>query len=131
MVSFYHCFRPTITSVEVRLFENGIAKPIGAYSELQIVGLCNAIEKLWMGENKSPYWFETDVYEYRSCFTKHPPTMVVRCYTEDVTARNFKKDYPIPTRFRKRMFDKYHDLTPEAVGMQTWPKLQVKFVLKE
>lgn len=55
--------------------------------------------------------------------------MIVTCYTQDMFHNKFKKQFGIPSKHRKRMFDKVHALTPDPVGFQTWPNLEVKFVL--
>ena len=131
-VWFRNLLRPTITSVQVVVYENGKVKDLHSYRDLQLKSLVDAIDAMWKAEPKSPYWFETEVFEKCSCFKKQPMTMQVTCYAHDMTQNGFKKRFPIPMKYRKRMFDKNHPIKPEPVGITPWPEsLQVKFVLEK
>lgn len=126
---FRDLFRPKITSVHVILYDKKQEKDISQYPDQYLTSLTKAIDGLWTVEKNSPFWFETEVYERRKCFQRPRTEMVVTCYSHDITANGFKKPFPIPIRYRKKLFDKMHPLTPEPVGVKSWPPLEVKFVL--
>ena len=122
-------FRPKITSVHVIVYEKNREKDISVYPEQYLAALVNAVDRLWSVEKGSPFWFETEVFERRTCFQKPHTEMIVTCYQHDLTANGFKKKMAIPIRYRKKLFDKTHPLVPESVGVKTWPPMDVKFVL--
>ena len=129
---FRNLFRPTVTSVEAIVYENGAEQDISKYSDIQLVSLTKCINELWILENKSPYWFETDVYTHSFCFQKSKSSIIVNCLSQDITAKGFKRPFPIPIRFRNKMFDKMHPIKPDPIGPRTWRgNMQVKFVLKK
>lgn len=128
---FRNLLRPSITSVNVILYEKKAEKDIGQYPEHYMVALTKAIDTLWAVDKNSPFWFEAEIYERCSCFQKRRTEFVVTCYTHDITRSGFKRKFPIPIRYRKKFFDKKHPLVPEPVGVKTWPSLEVKFVLPQ
>jgi hypothetical protein len=113
----------------VEVYENGKLKELSGYSDLQLASLEKAIQTLFLTDPKSPYWFEVSTYEYCSCFRKDPPKMIVHCYTHDVTANGFKKGFPIPMKYRKKMFDTVHPIFPDPIVARAWPRMEVKFRL--
>ena len=126
---FHNLLRPKVTSVHVLVYEKNVEKDISLYPDQYLTALVKAVDGLWAVEKNSPFWFETEVYERHHCFKKIRTEMVVTCYSHDVTASGFKKRFPIPIRYRKKLFDKKHPLLPEAVGVKTWPSMEVKFIL--
>ncbi len=130
-IFFRNFLRPKVTSVNVEIYENKKLKDLTTYTDLQISAIEKSIQVLFVTEPKSPYWFEVETFEHWSCFQRRPPTMVVTCYTKDMTANGFKSKYAIPIKYRKKMFDSAHILCPDIVGGRTWPLLEARFRLKE
>lgn len=129
-VWFRSLFRPTVTSVHVELYEYGKHLSLKNYSNLVLQSILKEIDALFPVDTKSPYWFETEVFEKHSCFRKPTTSITVSCYTKDFLTNGYKKSFPIPIKYRKKMFDSLHTIKPEPVGAKTWPKgLQVKFTL--
>lgn len=129
-VWFRSLLRPSVTSAEVQLYENGKQIELGKYSDLMLHKLTYEIDGLFPVDNKSPYWFETEVYEKGSCFKKSKVHMTITCYTKDFLSNGYKKKFDIPIRYRKKMFESYHTIRPEPVGSKMWSKgIQVKFSL--
>lgn len=129
---FRNLFKPTVTSVQVQLFENGKQVSLGQYSNLMIQNVCKEIDALFPLDKKSPYWFETEVFDQHSCFSKPKTHITVSCYTKDFLSNGYKKSFPIPIKYRKKMFDSAHLIKPEPIGSKTWSSgLQVKFTLQK
>ena len=127
---FRNLLIPIVTSVQVELYENGKVLHIDKYSNLMVNNLLKEIDGLFLVESKSPYWFETEAYDQSSCFKKPSTHISVTCYTKDFLSNGFKKPFPIPIKYRKKMFDSLHTITPEPVGSKTWGSgIQVKFTL--
>lgn len=129
MDCIYDLLRPKIVSVGVKLYENGIEKPVTSYDEHRLQILCEAINRLWKAEPGSPYWFETDVFEHRRCFQEKQTTMEVTCYTEGKLDPSAKRKVAILLRYRKKMLDKRHTIHPELFSTIHWPAtMEVRFV---
>lgn len=128
-VWFNHLLRPKVTSVQAIIYENGRQRDLSTYSDLQLASLTKAVNNLWSVEKKSPYWFETDVFEHRRCFKVKSTDMIVHCYTKDMMANGYKSNFAIPIKYRKQMFDKNHIVIPEPIGVKTWPRVEIKFIL--
>lgn len=126
---FFNIFRPSIKTIKVIVYENQKEKDLALYSDQQLTSLVNSIDSLWFTETNSSFWFETDVYERHTCFQTPSTEMIVTCYQKDLMTNGFKKKMAIPIRYRKKFFDKVHALTPEPVGMKSWPFVEVKFVI--
>lgn len=129
-VFFRNLLRPTITSVQVIVYENGKQKNLDSYRDFHLDAIVKALNAMWKVENKTLYWFEAEVYERGKCFQKRHTELHISCYTHDITTAGFKKGFPIPMKYRKKFFDSAHPLTPEPVGYASWPPLQVRFVLQ-
>ncbi len=122
-------FRPNLTSVYIRIFENGKECDISRYDENRLRILADAIDDLWQVPQGSPYWFETEFYTQRLCFKQSNLTATVTCYMRDDLNTKQKTKTGIPIRYRKKMFDKVHTLQPQRFGTLHWPgRLEVKFV---
>lgn len=129
-VFFRNLFRPEVTSAQCAIYENGKPFDYSKYSDLHLQSLIKAIDDLFPVEAKSPYWFETDIYEQGSLFKKPKMKVCVTCYCKDMFTNGYKKKFAIPIKYRKRMFDTIHTIRPEPVGTKTWPvRMEVKFYL--
>jgi hypothetical protein len=127
---FHTLFRPSITSVNVTLYDNGKERPITLYEANRAYAIMESINNLWQPQEKSSYWFETELHEHHSCFKKTHATLHVVCYREDYMANTFKSETGIPNKYRVKMFDRPHPLRPEQVGSIPWsPNLTVIFTL--
>jgi hypothetical protein len=128
----HNLFRPSIKHICVKFYENGKEKGINEFDEFRHKILCHAVDAIWFTDEKSPYWFETDVFEYRRCFKDVKTTMEVTCYMADKRNPLNKIKAEIPSRYRKKMFDKRHTIHPELFSGIIWPKLiEVRFVATE
>ncbi len=127
-----HLFRPNIRHICVKFYENGKEKDICQFDDFRHQILCRAVDALWFTDEKSPYWFETDVIEYHRCFKQVKMTMEVTCYRADKLNPTNKVRSQIPTRYRKKMFDKLHTIQPQLFSGIIWPKqIEVRFVVAE
>lgn len=127
---FSNLFRPSITTVNVRLYDNGKERSILLYEANRANAIMDAINQLWQSPEKLSYWFETEIHEHHSCFKKTYATLHVVCYREDYMANSFKSETEIPNKYRRKMFDTPHPLRPAPVGSIPWsPTLTVTFTL--
>ena len=122
---FRALFRPSITQVNVLVYENGKEKDISLYNDQQLHKIMDSVNLLWKVPDKSPYWFETETWDKGRCFGKTTTTMTVVCYKEDMLANGFKSKMPIPMKYRKKMFDQYHPIAPESIPSRKWPEKMV------
>lgn len=113
---------PTITEVNVIVYENGVEKDLSVYDEHRLVSLIESVNALWQVPENSPFWFETDVWEERRCFKKPVTKMSVTCYKKDMFANGFKSKMEIPSKYRKKMFDQKHPIYPGKYGKFVWSK---------
>jgi hypothetical protein len=126
----HHALRPKITTVHVHIFENSVERPVERYTEHRQLALLKSIEALFESREASHYWFEANIYEYRSCTQKKPATVCLTCYKENQNATSFKQEVDIPHKYRRKLFDTIHTIHPEQVGQVAWPSnMSVKFVL--
>ncbi len=126
--------RPKVTRVKVRLWENGkLIEDFSKYPQHKLIPLMKSLNELWATPFKSPYWFETEVYETNpSCCSREKPVtlLYVCCYRESLSSNEFRMKAQIPGRYMKKMLDKRHRVIPEQIGYTQWPELvEVKFVL--
>lgn len=126
LISWFRALlRPTITQVNVVVYENGKQKDISLYNDQQLHKIQDCVNMLWKVPDKSSYWFETEVWEKRRCFQKATTHMTVVCYKEDMMANGFKSKMAIPIKYRKKMFDQYHTISPESIPSRKWPDKMV------
>jgi len=125
-------FVRTITQVNVILYENGKERDVSVYDAQRLSALIESINTLWKVPDKSSYCFETEVSEQRSCFKPPVVKIHVICYREDVFTNGFKTKTGIPMRYRKKMFDRSHNIYPQAFGNQLWSKeMTVRFRIQD
>ncbi len=130
-------FLPKITSVQVKLWENG--KEIlnfDTYPQNKLIPLIAGIDDLWFIPEKSACWFETEVHENRSCWKRSNShaTMHVVCYRSpyNSTTMNEKEELQIPGKYMKKMLGRRHLIFPAQIGYTPWPeRVEVKFILVE
>lgn len=129
---FQNLLRPTIKSVHVILYENGKEKDISKFDDFRHNTLCKAINFILKTDDHSPFWFETDLFEHRSCFKPTKTTLEVTCYMQDKYNPAAKKRVNVPPRYRKKLFDKRHSIHPEQFSAILWPStLEVAFTHTE
>ncbi len=130
-------FLTRITSVEVKLWENG--KEIlnfDTYPQNKLLPLISSIDGLWGVPENSAYWFETEVRENRNCWKRSRPTttMHVVCYRTpyNSTTMDEKEELQIPGKYMKKMLGRRHLIFPAQIGYTPWPeRIEVKFLLVE
>ncbi len=129
-VWFRNLLRPVVTSAQVELYENGKQLQPEQFSDHILQTIMKEVDTLFVVEKQSPYWFETEAFEQCSCFKPRKTHLTVTCYTKDFLSNGYKKKFPIPMKYRKKMFDSRHMIYPEPVGSKVWSKgIQVKFSL--
>lgn len=122
--------RPRITSVQVLIFEDGKEKDISTYDEYRLHAIMENINTLWKVPDQSPFWFETEIHEQRTCWKKIPSTLHVTCYKEDMTKSSMRTRTGIPNKYRLKFFDKVFAIKPESAVRLTWPsRMEIKFKL--
>lgn len=130
-------FRPRITSVEVKLWENDKAiTDFTNYPQNKLMPLIESINTLWATPENSATWFETELRENRSCWKKFNlnTTMHVVCYRVpyNSTTIHSKEELQIPGKYMTKMLGRRHLIHPAQIGYTAWPeKVYVKFVLVE
>lgn len=98
------------------LLDKGKIKDLSRCDQYRLNSILESINTLWKVPDNSSFWFETEVYEVSSCFSKRETVMYVVCYKEDMLTNGFKKKMAIPLKYRKKMFDTPHTINPEKVG---------------
>ncbi len=121
--------RPQVTSLQVIIYENNKQKRIESYDTYRQTSLMKAVQDLVKVPPKQGYWFEAEIVEQRTCFKKHPPELYLTCYKERDGSPSSKQTMNYPIRYRHKLMEKSHILTPEPVGSQAWPVTTVKFKL--
>lgn len=126
---FTSWLRPTLKHLEVKIYVNGKELEITSFDAHRLEILCKAITALWKLDSGSPYWFETDVVEYRKCFSPKRTAVELSCFTEDRYNPGASVLCGIPVRYRKRMLDKRHPIDPARFSTINWPAgMEVRFV---
>lgn len=129
-VWFRALFRPKLTTVKVLLYENGKEKPITAFPDYVIVCILKSINEIFDTRDTSRYWFDTAVYEQGGLFKKKTTEVFSTCYMENSYSPDKPSATNIPDRFRKRIFDKLHKITPELPNGKPYSqRLEVKFII--
>lgn len=120
---FFNLLRPRVRHMYTKLYENGVPKPISFYNQEQRELIRQSVETLLLLPKESAYRFQCHIVSERSCF--YPPITYfeVSCFKEE-------KSIDIPIRYRKRLFDAFHEICPG--GDFKWPaRMEVKFVTLE
>jgi hypothetical protein len=126
---FRNLSRPTVSTVQVILYENHREKEFSAFHLSKQEILMKEIQSLWQAPPNAPYWFEPELHEVCSCWKKHPPKLFVVCYQEKELDPTKKREADIPNRYRTKMFNRYHKLAVKE-GTHFWPHpIEVKFIL--
>ena len=114
--------RPRLRYMYVKIYENGVPKPISFYNQEKRELLRQSIESLLELPKESIYKFQCHIQTERSCF--HPPiTYLQVCCLKEGTLID------IPVRYRKKLFDRFHEIHPASGKWLS--QMEIKFVTVE